>query len=74
MLACESHGNYTDMGSHRGVIYYGAWQANAAFWRTYGGDLRYLADRGRFTAPAAMQDLVAYRGWLARGWQPWSCA
>lgn len=74
VLACESHGNYTDMSHHAGVIYYGAWQANAAFWRTYGGDPRYLADRSRFTAPAWMQDAVAYRGWLARGWSPWSCA
>lgn len=74
VLACESHGNYTDMSHHAGTIYYGAWQANAAFWRTYGGDPRYLADRSRFTAPAWMQDAVAYRGWLARGWQPWACA
>lgn len=74
ILACESHTNYTDMSRHGGVIYYGAWQANAGFWRTYGGDSRYLSDRSRFTAPAAMQDAVAYRGWLARGWSPWACA
>ena len=74
VIACESHGNYTDMSHHGGTIYYGAWQANAAFWLTYGGPARYLADRSRFTAPAALQDAVAYRGWLARGWSPWACA
>ena len=74
VIACESHGNYTDMSHHAGVIYYGAWQANAAFWLTYGGPARYLADRSRFTAPAVIQDAVAYRGWLARGWSPWACA
>lgn len=74
VLACESHGNYSDMSHHAGTIYYGAWQANAAFWRTYGGDPRYLADRSRFTAPAWMQDAVAYRGWLTRGWSAWACA
>lgn len=71
--ACESHGNYTDMGTHGGVVYFGAWQANASFWLSYGGDPRYLKDRSRFTAPALMQDQVAYRGWLARGASPWAC-
>ena len=73
VLACESHTNYTDMSQHSGVIYRGAWQMNAAFWTTYGGPARYLADRSRFTAPPLLQDQIAYRGWLARGWSPWSC-
>jgi hypothetical protein len=65
---CESSGDYSKVqasGRHRG-----AYQADADFWRTYGG-LKFAA-----TAEAALpwqQDLVAYRGWLDRGFQPWTC-
>lgn len=40
------------------------------FWLTYGGDPSLTADQ----APPWMQDQVAYRGFLARGWEPWTCA
>lgn len=40
------------------------------FWSSYGG--RAFASRPEL-AGEAQQDLVAFRGWLARGWQPWEC-
>lgn len=43
---------------------------DADFWKTYGG-LQY-ASRPEM-ASEQEQDAVAYRGWLARGWQPWTC-
>jgi hypothetical protein len=43
---------------------------DADFWETYGG-LKY-ASRPEL-ASETEQDAVAYRGWLARGWQPWEC-
>lgn len=71
---CES----SDVGIHGvdvndGVAYYGKWQANADFWVTYGGS---RADLGgsHFSPSELEQDMVAYRGYLARGWQPWTCA
>lgn len=69
VLKCESHFNYkavSGTGKYRG-----AWQMDSAFWRTYGG-LEFAA-RPELASPAE-QDLVAYRGWLSRGWQPWGCA
>lgn len=43
---------------------------DADFWRTYGGRVfANTPDR----ATEVEQDLVAYRGWLKRGWQPWTC-
>jgi hypothetical protein len=44
---------------------------DADFWRTYGG-LRYA--HAPELASTTQQDLVAYRGFLDRGWQPWECA
>jgi hypothetical protein len=61
--------SYTD--GHTGTVYYGPWQMNAEFWVTYGGDRSWLSRP--FRAPRWMQNLVAYRGWLDRGWQPWEC-
>lgn len=71
--ACESGNRYNVVAVHGGVTYYGRWQANGEFWTAYGGDASYLGGSS-FTAPAWMQNLVAYRGYLARGWQPWQCA
>lgn len=50
--------------------YRGKWQMDRDFWKKYGG-LRF-ASRPEL-ATEAQQDLVAYRGWKARGWQPWEC-
>jgi hypothetical protein len=49
-------------------MYLGTWQMNAGFWRTYGGR-KYGSDPTKATCH--QQDLVAYQGWLARGWSPW---
>ncbi len=62
----ESKGNCKAIGA-KGK-YRGKWQMNAAFWRSYGGlEFAPRAD----LATCEQQDQVAYRGWLARGWQPW---
>lgn len=62
----ESKGNCKAIGS-KGK-YRGKWQVNAGFWKTYGGlEFAALADQ----ATCEQQDQVAYKGWLARGWQPW---
>lgn len=51
--------------------YRGKWQMDADFWSTYGG--RQFAARPDL-ATCAQQDVVAYRGWVDRWWQPWSTA
>ena len=62
----ESKGNCQATGS-KGK-YRGKWQVNSSFWKTYGGfEFAPLADQ----ATCEQQDQVAYKGWLARGWQPW---
>jgi hypothetical protein len=48
--------------------YQGTWQVDAGFWKTYGG-LKYAPKASKATC--LEQDLVAYKGWLARGWSPW---
>jgi hypothetical protein len=48
--------------------YLGTWQMNAGFWKTYGGK-KYASNPTKATCRE--QDLVAYRGWLDRGWSPW---
>jgi hypothetical protein len=48
--------------------YLGTWQVNAGFWKTYGGK-KYASKANKATC--LEQDLVAYKGWLARGWSPW---
>lgn len=48
--------------------YQGTWQVNAGFWKTYGGK-KYASKASKATCQ--QQDLVAYKGWLARGWSPW---
>lgn len=66
---CESGGNPTV--TNPSGKYQGKWQMDDSFWRSYGG-LAFASDP--HLASEAQQDEVAYRGWLARGWQPWSCA
>lgn len=62
---CES-GNRYNAVSKTGK-YRGAYQMNRAFWLGYGGNPSITPDQASKTE----QDSVAYRGWLARGWQPW---
>ena len=66
---CES-GRDGSARSHTGK-YRGKWQMDASFWATYGG-LKYASSPDY--ASVTEQDEVAYRGFLARGWQPWTCA
>lgn len=56
------------------MTYFGKWQANADFVRTYlhVNPWHYVRG-GKWTLAEAQQDLMAYRGWKARGWQPWTC-
>lgn len=66
LAQCESSGNpraVSPSGRYRGM-----YQADADFWRTYGG-LRY-APRPDL-ATAAEQTIVAQRGYAARGATPW---
>lgn len=62
----ESKGNCKAIGG-KGK-YRGKWQVNAGFWKSYGG-LQFAKTADKATCEE--QDQVAYRGWLARGWQPW---
>ena len=62
----ESHNNCKSTGGNG--KYQGTWQVNAGFWKTYGGK-KYAAKASK--ASCHEQDLVAYQGWLARGWSPW---
>jgi hypothetical protein len=62
----ESNNNCKAIGA-KGK-YQGTWQVNAGFWKTYGG-LKYAPKASKATC--LEQDLVAYKGWLARGWSPW---
>ena len=62
----ESRGNCKATGGNG--KYQGTWQVNADFWKTYGGK-KYASKASKATC--LEQDLVAYRGWLARGWSPW---
>lgn len=66
---CES-GNDNSAHSSTGK-YRGEWQMDHDFWSTYGG-LRFASSPE--LASEYEQDLVAYKGYQARGWQPWTCA
>lgn len=66
---CESSNRYGPEA--RTGIYQGAWQMDPSFWRSYGG--RAFASHPDAARPW-QQDLVAYRGYRARGWEPWVCA
>jgi hypothetical protein len=41
---------------------------SSAFWKTYGG--KQFASKPEM-ASCRDQDLVAYNGWIVRGWAPW---
>jgi hypothetical protein len=62
----ESNNNCKSTGGNG--KYQGTWQVNAGFWKTYGG-LKYASKATK--ASCREQDLVAYKGWIARGWSPW---
>lgn len=62
---CESGGNYRAVNPSG--KYRGAYQMDRAFWIGNGGNPALTPDQ----ASKAEQDGVAYRGWKARGWQPW---
>lgn len=64
---CESGGVYTKLNPSG--KYRGAYQMDADFWRTYGDGSAPTADK----ASPASQDAAAYKGFRARGWQPWTC-
>ncbi len=55
----------------RDGAYHGKWQMDRDFWRSYGG-LQFASDAA--DASESEQDIVAYNGYKARGWQPWSCS
>ena len=65
---CESGGD--PHATNPSGKYRGKWQMDADFWQTYGG-LKFAARPD--SATEYQQDLVAYKGWQARGWQPWEC-
>lgn len=69
VAACESGGNPRSV--QRSGVHRGKWQADSGFVRSYASDLPW---RPIETAPEWAQDVMAYRGWRARGWRPWSCA
>jgi hypothetical protein len=69
VIACES-GNRTNAVSATGK-YRGLYQMDTNFWRSYGGlALAPSPDK----ASRAEQNYVAYRGFVSRGWAPWTCA
>lgn len=64
---CESTNNYRAVS--KSGKYRGAYQMDADFWGTYGDGSAPTADR----ATPEAQDAAAYKGYRARGWQPWTC-
>lgn len=57
---------------HMNTGYYkGKWQDGPHEWSAYGG--LEFASRPDL-ATEAEQDVVNFRLWKARGWQPWSCS
>lgn len=62
----ESHRNCKAV--NRTGKYRGRWQMSSAFWKTYGG--KQFASKPE-KASCRDQDLVAYNGWIVRGWAPW---
>jgi peptidoglycan hydrolase-like protein with peptidoglycan-binding domain len=63
----ESHRNCKAVG--RSGKYRGRWQMSPAFWKTYGGK-QFASTPDK--ASCRDQDLVAYNGWIVRGWAPWA--
>lgn len=70
MVVDRESGGQCDIVNPNGT-YRGKWQMDAAFWSAYGG--KEFASRADL-ATCAQQDLVAYRGWVDRWWQPWPTA
>lgn len=62
----ESHRNCKAVGGSG--KYRGRWQMDSRFWKTYGG--KQFASKPD-KANCQEQDLVAYNGWIVRGWAPW---
>lgn len=62
----ESHRNCKAIG--RSGKYRGRWQMSPHFWKTYGG--KQFASKPD-KASCLEQDMVAYNGWIVRGWAPW---
>ena len=62
----ESHRNCKAVG--RSGKYRGRWQMSPQFWKTYGGK-QYASRPDK--ASCLEQDMVAYNGWIVRGWAPW---
>lgn len=62
----ESHRNCKAVG--RSGKYRGRWQMSPQFWKTYGGK-KYASRPDK--ASCLEQDMVAYNGWIVRGWAPW---
>lgn len=70
MVVQRESGGQCDISSPGGT-YRGKWQMNAEFWSHYGGtEFAARADQ----ATCEQQDLIAYRGWVDRWWQPWPTA
>jgi hypothetical protein len=63
----ESHRNCKAIG--RSGKYRGRWQMSPSFWKTYGGK-QFASTPDK--ASCRDQDLVAYNGWIVRGWAPWA--
>lgn len=70
MVVQRESGGQCDISNPSGT-YRGKWQMDASFWSTYGG--KEFAARADL-ASCAEQDVVAYRGWVDRWWQPWPTA
>lgn len=56
--------------TNTGNGYYGRWQADLGFQSSYGPEfVRRWGVASNW--PAWAQNIMAFRGWLARGWYPW---
>lgn len=70
MVVQRESGGQCDISDPSGT-YRGKWQMDSQFWSSYGGrEFAPSPDR----ATCAEQDVVAYRGWVDRWWQPWPTA
>ncbi|MDP4014057.1 MAG: peptidoglycan-binding protein [Candidatus Nanopelagicales bacterium] len=69
VISRESGGDCAAVSSNG--TYRGKWQMDSDFWSYYGGLA--IAKRPDL-ASCHNQDLVAYKGWVDRWWQPWPTA
>ena len=75
VTGCEAPDGATELDVHRGVYYFGKWQMDWNFVHDWGHvDAWSYVVGGKFTMSEPMQDEIAHRGFLHRGWQPWTCA